>query len=379
VSITGEADVPAGPAGRNRARPVAAVAVLTGAAAVGWALLRSGPRIPFPDSFYVTETWPFASVAEIQSYARSSPLSYWIIDLLGLNQSPALVWFRLAVALLGIVAISSWGALALRGSGQSARAFRVIALAPFGLILFTTLGSYDALTVLCFGVILFGWWHGSRWVVLLSGIPLGLQHFEQGIVGVTAMGLVALALADRVPGRLAAAASPFWALGGLLVGKALLVGLIALQGLDPLQGRSAWLTDPEILRHAVVGAVNFGPAFLASLFAGLWAFVILAVVLQGREFRRWAPIVAAIALLVVSATVTVDHTRVFAMSSIPVLALLVVAVLHRAVDASMAAIVAAEFMAWVIVPMNVQGTNVVYVDPMNALDQWLTLLQHPGP
>lgn len=372
----GEAVEPATP---RRARRAAAIATITGIAALLWALLRSGPRIPFPDSFYITETWPFASVPELQSYARSSPLSYWLIDLLGLNQSPALVWFRLLVALAGVVLISSWGAHALRGTGQSARAFRVLALAPFGLILFTTLGSYDALTVLCFGLILVAWSLGPRWVLLLAGIPLGLQHFEQGVVGVIALGLAATALRSSLPARLARAASPYWALGGLVVGKAMLGALIALQGLDPFQGRSAWLTDPEILRHAVTGAINFGPAFLASMFAGLWAFVILALILQPRDPRRWSLIVGSIALLAVSATVTVDHTRVFAMTSVPLIALLVVAVLNRADSGSLSAIIAAEFMAWIIVPLNIQGTDVVYVDPLNALDQWLTLLQHTGP
>lgn len=369
----------AAPSDSRHIRRASIIAVLAGIAALLWALLRSGPRIPFPGSFYISEPWPFAGYPEIQSYARSSPLSYWIIDLLGLNQSPALVWFRLGVAVASVVLISSWGALLLRGTGQSARAFRVLGLAPFGLILFTTLGSYDAFTVLCFGLILFGWSWGPRWVVLLAGIPLGIQHFEQGVVGVLALGLAATALRPYLPDRLALAASPYWALGGLVIGKALLAALVALQGLDPLQGRSAWLTDPEILRHAVIGAINFGPAFLASMFAGLWAFVILVLVLLQRETRRVSLVVGAIALLTVTAIVTVDHTRVFAMASVPLIAVIVVAVLNRVDSGNIVAIIVAEFMAWVIVPLNIQGTDVVYVDPMNALDQWLTLLQHTGP
>lgn len=347
------------------------VAIFGALAAFIWAIVRIGPRIPFPGSWYDGTTWPFPNIEEVQAYKRSSPIGYLASELLGINQSPWLVSFYFLAGLFAVALVGLWVLITVPASRYRSQGFRLFVLGPIAGVLMLTIGGYDPFTVIGFGLALFAWSRGNRLVVLLAGVYLGFQHFEQALVAVIAWALIVSALARSLPHGLRVRRTPMWLLVGALLGKLILTLAISMNGIDPSEGRLYWLTNTTLLKQAVVGAVNFGPAFLLSLFAGLWGVVALSyTLLSGRKER--ALFIAAIALPLVMATVTLDHTRVFATVTTPILAIMIVVVMSAGEPAiSRQAIFMAEVLAWVIVPITLQGIDVIYVDPINMLDQWV--------
>lgn len=133
-------------AGRWYRRPwflsVAAVAVTL------WAVVRVGPRIPFPGAWYTGERWPYPSLDELQAYKRTSPVGYLLAEFVRLDESPLLVAFYFFAALAASVLVALWVWSELGGSPQRARGFRIAMLAPVTGVLFLTLGGYDPFTAL---------------------------------------------------------------------------------------------------------------------------------------------------------------------------------------------------------------------------------------
>jgi hypothetical protein len=365
---------------RNQIRSLPLVATLLGITlAAVWSLLRVAPRIPHPDAFRYDEPWPFPSLGVVESYERSSPFSAWTTYALGLNESPWLAVFRLGLACIAVALVALWVYVSIDVDGQKARGVRLILLAPAGAVLFLMLGSYDPFTVLGIGLVLFAWRSRSRTWMVITGSFLGVQHFEQAIVAILALCIVAVALDSRLPSALSGNPSPFWLLPGIIVGKVMLLIALTFAGVPALQGRSDWLTDSYFLKQAIVGAVNFGPVFLASLFAGLWAVVVLVLTMQTSR-KSLMLIGLALLLLVVVSTVTLDHTRVFAMISLPVLALLVVYVLSsKGIPHDRRLLIVVESMAWIIPPLVVEGVETIYVGPLNVLDHWIMFVQGNVP
>lgn len=340
-------------------------------AAFVWAIIRIGPRIPFPGAWYDGQTWPFPGIADVQAYKRSSPVGYVFANLLGLDQSPWLVSFYFVSGLIAIAVIGVWVYSNIPQDQNRAQGFRLFVLGPIAGVLMLTIGGYDPFTVFGFGLALFAWSKGNRFVVLLAGTYLGLQHFEQALIAVIAWSLIVIALREHLPQKLQLRATPMWLILGALVGKVLLTLAISLNGIDPAEGRLYWLTNAPLLKQAVVGVVNFGPAFLLSLFAGLWGVVALTITLL-RTHREKYFFIAAIAVPLIMATITLDHTRVFATVTTPIVAIMVVVVMsaHGSVVPRQAKFMA-EALAWVVVPITLQGIDVIYVDPINMLDQWI--------
>lgn len=344
-----------------------------------WSILRVAPRVPYPTVFRYEEPWPFPSLNIVESYERSSPFSAWTTFALGLNDSMWLAVFRLGLSCSAIALIAWWVYTAIDVKDQKARGVRLILLAPASAILYLMLGSYDPFTVIGFGLALFAWRSRSRVWMIITGSYLGVQHFEQGIVAVIALWLVTMALGNRLPDSLNGGASSFWLLPGMVLGKGLLLLGLALAGVPALEGRSHWLTDPYFLKQAIVGAVNFGPIFIASLFAGLWALVVLTVSIQNSR-RSLFLMGSAFLLLIIVSTVTLDHTRVFAMISLPALALMIVFILSsKGVPNDRRLLLVVESMAWIVPPVVLEGVDTIYVGPMNVLDHWIMFFQSYVP
>jgi hypothetical protein len=355
------------------------IPVLGTALALIWAVIRIGPRIPYPGSFYISTSWPFPGLDEVQTYARSSPVGYWLAMLLGIEQSHWLILMRVVAAVAAVALVATWVYRETAEGSQRLRGFRLVVLGPLTAILFLTLGSYDAFTVLGLGMALFAWSRGAWPWLLLAGTYLGIQHFEQGLVAVVAWALVLAGMAGQLPERLSSRRTSLWLIPGMLLGKVTLLTLLVANGVSAGEGRSYWLQNSELLKRAVVGAMNFGPALLLSLFAGLWAVVILALTLPADNRRRLL-LALGLAVPALSAVITMDHTRVFVITTVPIVAILIVTVLStREVTSQWRLVLLVEAMAWIVVPINIQGTDVVYVDPMNFLDQWIIFLQNALP
>lgn len=341
---------------------VAAVAVTV------WAVVRVGPRIPFPGAWYIGERWPYPSLDELQAYKRTSPVGYLLAEFVRLDESPLLVAFYFFAALGASLLLALWVWSELGGSPQRARGFRIAMLAPVTGVLFLTLGGYDPFTALGWVIALFAWKAHSRVLLIIAGLYLGFQHFEQAAFMAVSWGLAVYALRSSGHVQWHSRFNPIWILPGVIGGKALLTVVLFAQGIDPLDGRGFWVASLELVRFAVIGSVNFGPIFVYSLFAGVWAVVIVALLIVPRNRERLL-LLLALAIPGFVAVVTLDHTRVFVMMTVPLVALLTVYVLRSPRIQSFASLpVLLEVLAWIMVPVTIQGTSTVYVDSTNFLD-----------
>lgn len=355
------------------------VALVAMFAAVAWAIIRVGPRIPFPDSWFGQEKWPYPNLEAVQAYKRSSPIGYLLAETLHLDQSTWLVLFYFVASIVAMLLIATWVWLELAGSSQRSRGFRLAVLAPLPGLLFMTIGGYDPFTAIGMGLALFAWRRNSKLLMAAAGVYLGVQHFEQAVVAILVWTLAVMALRGDGSAPVRSRISPLWAYPGVLAGKIALLAVLSIKGVDASEGRLFWLQSSEWLRRAVSGAVGFAPVFVLSLFAGLWVIVVLGFVLT-PERRRRLLLGASLAIAVAFSVITLDHTRVFVMVSIPLISILIVSVLsnERATSQPQLLLVA-EAMAWIVVPMTLQGTDNVYVDPMNFLDQGIMFLQQLVP
>jgi len=339
-----------------------------------WAIARVGPRIPFPYSWYLGDKWPYPNLELIQAYKRTSPTGYLLAEFLRLDSSPWLVAYYFLAALLASVLVAAWVWVELRGSQHRAKGFRIAVLGPLTGLLFLTIGSYDPFTALGLAIALFAWRTHSRVLFLLAGIYLGFQHFEQSIVVIVSWSLATLALQSDFPKPWSSRQNPIWLLPGAIVGKVTLSLIIAAQGVDPAEGRLHWMESTYWLKQAIVGSINFGPVLLLSFFAGAWAVVILTLMIPDT-WRRRSYLLAALLIPAIFAVITLDHTRVFIMVTIPLVAISTVIVLsHPRFSRNRELMILIEALAWIMIPMTVQGTDVVYVDGFNVLDMGIMLL-----
>lgn len=147
------------------------------------------------------------------------------------------------------------------------------------------------------------------------------------------------------------------------------------QGVDPLDGRGFWVASSDWLSFAVIGSVNFGPIFMYSLFASVWAVVFLAfLILEGSQNRIL--LMLAMSIPVLMSIVTLDHTRVFVMMTVPLVAIFIVYVLSSPrIEVFSPLPILIELLAWVMVPITIQGTSSVYVDSLNPLDMTIIFLR----
>lgn len=349
------------------------------AAATLWAVISVGPRIPFPGAWYSGERWPYPSLDELQAYKRTSPVGYILAEFFRLDQSPLLVAFYFCAALASSLLIALWVWRELKGSKQRSRGFRIAILAPVTGVLFLTLGGYDPFTALGWALALFAWSSNSRALLAMAGIYLGFQHFEQSALMAVSLTLATIALRIATPSTKTSSGStrysPIWLLPGIIGGKLFLTVVLMFQGVDPLDGRGFWVASSDWLSFAVIGSVNFGPIFMYSLFASVWAVVFLAfLILEGSQNRIL--LMLAMSIPVLMSIVTLDHTRVFVMMTVPLVAIFIVYVLSSPrIEVFSPLPILIELLAWVMVPITIQGTSSVYVDSLNPLDMTIIFLR----
>lgn len=342
--------------------------LVAAATATIWSVIRVGPRIPFPDAWYAGERWPYPSLDELQAYKRTSPVGYLLAELLRIDQSQLLIAFYFIAAFAAALTIAFWVWVQLKESPQRSRGFRIAILAPVSGVLMLTLGGYDPFTVFGWAIALFAWSANSRILLGLAGVYLGFQHFEQSALMAVSLTLAIIALRSASSKAWLVRSSPIWLLPGIIGGKLFLTGVLMSQGIDPLAGRGFWIGSSEWLSFAVVGSVNFAPIFVYSLFAGVWAIVVLSYLLLDSIKSRLL-LVLAILIPTLMSIVTLDHTRVFVMMTVPLVAILIIFVLASPRIESFAPMPALiESLAWVMVPVTIQGTSTVYVDSLNPLD-----------
>lgn len=320
------------------------VAVTLGAGA--WAIIRVSPGHLFTNlGAELGEGWPYRSSAV--GYPRNSPVGPLIAQASGVDTAGLFVLLNFLVALIGVALAAGWVASQLPDAPRRWRGARLVILAPALAIMLTFLGNYDPFTVLGLALVLWAWSSRKPWAMLISGLFIGFQHFEQGLFALALIGVVALATSQE---RLPSPRLLGWTLSGVLAGKVGLTLTLGLLGVDPFNDRNDALGIH--FRDSVVGTINFAPAFLTSLFAGLWA-VVVVVALRLPGIRSRLLLATAFAIAVLAATIVLDHTRVFAIISFPALCVLIVAFLAQEPDQTATLPRLVETMAWLVIPFQV--------------------------
>jgi hypothetical protein len=321
--------------------------------AFAWALVRVAPQLlPDPDDRLAEAiAWPNPDFGPVQAYTRSSPLSALVAKASQISSVQTWIWMHVVVIVLATALLSLWAYRNTTALDQKRRAARLAVLIPILGSVFVTIGNYDAFTLLALSLALFGWSSGKPLLAVAAGVVFGFQHFEQAVVACIALAIAAYALRERLSSGKRGAVSALWLLGGVLVGKLVLILTLVGLGVDPFEGRAVYMTK-DVVSSAVKNSIDFGPTLLMSWFCGFWVIVVLAFFLVKSNRNR---MLLALSLLLPAfmAVITLSQTRVFGLMTTLLLMVLIVTVLSSAdYLANGRVLVVAEVMAWIIVPLH---------------------------
>jgi len=113
-------------------------------------------------------------------------------------------------------------------------------------------------------------------------------------------------------------------------------------------------------------------------FAGLWVLVIQTLVNPGRRAicHQWA---VPLAVLFLWSIITLDHTRVFILTSLPVVMVLMAVYLSVPRSADNRSIrLLVEAAAWIVVPVRILTSpdGPTFIMDVNVLDHWVMWISH---
>lgn len=340
-----------------------------------WALLRSGFTMsPVPEDLVAAaQIWPSRTASWMTEFYADSPLYIFSSRLFGISDTIGLIRQSLIVGIIALLSLALWAWCSTQTS-QRNRAARLVVLAPVGGVLFSSIGNYDAFTALAWSVVLWLWLTRSRVALAAGGGILGIQHFEQTLLGVLALTLTWLAIRQFAPPAIAAT-SPLWIVPGVIAGKGVLL-LFMIAGGHSASGRSQWLST-YVLDWTKVGIATL-PYLVWSLFAGVWLLVIL--VWLRADIRAKSLLVGAFTLGIAGTIVSGDRPRVFVQILLPSLILLIVVFL-RAQQSTRVESMSVEIMAWLAPPIILAGksaANANVFDNAYVSFMWITGLGGPG-
>ncbi len=291
-------------------------------AASVWTLWRTGIGVQSTSLWFeqVALSWPNAVMEERHAYRLRSPvgyLAYRAQPFRGVNVFTALH----AVAILGsYLALAGWFLRHL-GWHRGLIATTVVVLSPVTAVLIVWIGMYDAFTMVGWVALL--WSLRAPWAVqAAAGFFLGVQNAEQGAVGILLLWLLRPLVA-----RTETSFRPVVVLAGLFSGKALLE--FYLQSKGAMSGsRLMWVTDWSVLKVLLSSSADMLPVIVWSGLCGLWLFVPLL------QRPAWTPQLrarggAAAAQWAVGALIAQDHSRLLAITAVPVVVLAVREIVSR--------------------------------------------------
>ena len=353
------------------------------AGALIWSFARVGPQTSTGITADAGSAllWPNPDLDPLQSYTRTSPTGALIFKAIQIHTTSMYFWLHLITAVIALLLMAWWCFRNVDSKINRFRAARVSLLGPVAASVFVSLGNYDPFTLIGIAALLFAWRSSSRMFLVLAGGYLGFQHFEQGFFAVLVLGLGVLGLKSLLPERLQGLRTPLWALIGVIAGKALLSIYFVVVGISATAGRGAYITDSSWTRLAIKESINHFPTLMTSLFAGTWLVVILVLVLATRNRDRGLILFGLTIALFVS-VITLAQTRVFVMTSVALLSVMIVTVLSRyATPGTRMILIGTEAMAWIIIPQHLyispgQGAHIL---DTSALDYFIILVQQvPG-
>ena len=339
-------------------------------AAFLWSIIRSGAAMLSAPEVGVQAAlaWPQRLDGEFQAFISDSPVGLLTFKALGTTSPQVWMWMHAVTAITVIVIFGLW-ALVSATRGTRAESARLALLAPVATVVLTGIGSYDPFTLLAMSLILFSLLGRSRIIVAISGIFLGFQHFEQGLLGLLALVLVWLALRSQLPLSISRV-NPAWALIGLLLGRLFLALIFSINNVSP-SGRPQWIE--EFLVDWTSTAAATAPLLLWSLFAGTWG-IVLYMWMGSTAFKSRLMLLGAFGFGVLGLLVSGDRPRVFIVVLAPALLLLVLA--YTSLEARpVATRRVLEILVWIAPPIVFAEsviTNVNIVDVPYSLFLYLT-------
>jgi hypothetical protein len=260
----------------------------------------------------IAQSFPFrpADLPVKGDYFMSSVLGPGLVHALGLQgRISTYLLVHAAVFVISVVALV-W-TVRRRYSDRAARLVAMLlATSSVPLILLQWFGVYDIFTFALgtFLAVVEAW----PLVIALS-VALSFAHFEQGLVIVV---LLVLVKASRRWNR--------WQLvgmmgGGLFVGKLASIAYLSSIGMSPFSG-TAGVAQTGLGSGETLGmALQSLPTVLYSLLGPAWLWLLVVAFVLGRGWSDRRYLIAAFLLPVLFSLITLDHTRVYAMVTAPLI------------------------------------------------------------
>jgi hypothetical protein len=248
----------------------------------------------------------------IDGYIVTSPLVPVLTYFSGASRSVgATQWFYLGLA----ISCTAGSITYVRRAGNDLIAkVCVIALfcGPLGSVLLTWLSKPDAITVAFATVLVFC---PSPIAVFALAAVAGTNHAEHALFIVILLAIVDIGDRHRLRPR-----SLSWAaLGGVVVGRALVAAYLFVFGIDASFDRLAY-AEGTPFQHFVSQLRHGGGWLVLSAFAAWWLFIALLGPRSWKQDRRVVLALAAATGVVAAVTVlTADQTRIFAVLSWPLI------------------------------------------------------------
>jgi hypothetical protein len=216
----------------------------------------------------------------------------------------------------------------------------------------------------------------------LLGVALGLQHFEQAVLGFAGL-LLALIIRHRQRGDLCTYDRLRWVLAlltGILIGKLVLMAMFHLLDAGVSYGRLQWLIEHHrILLEKFL--LHTGQILWSSLGLG-W----LVLLKQVDEEPACAYFLVPLSLLMLLLVISGDQTRVFAITSFPLLCTFWLLESDGPLARLSDRFVAWLFLGWLVVPWSwvwagepkwsVFPYDILYL--LNLWLGWFTLPANPA-
>lgn len=347
--------------------------------ALAWAFYRVGPQtsVDLDQDAARARAWPNPELDGLNSYTRTSPVGPLLVKMTGSESSSVFVLIHVVGILLAILLISLWIYRNTAIPANKLRATRLMILSPVVGMLFLSIGNYDPFTVIGFAIALFAWRTNSIIWMILSGVYVGFQHFEQGFVAVVAWSISVAALREFIPNG-HETKNPIWVLPGVAIGKILLSLIFVLSDVSASEGRIAYFTDISWPRMALISSINHFPVLLLSIFAGLWVVVAYCYFMV-PNYRSRMLLLAALILPTLTSITTLAQSRVFVMTTfLMVAAILLVVLSNRDLASQKNVLNTFEVAAWVIVPLHLYVSTTSgqgLITTTNALDYLIMLVR----
>lgn len=246
------------------------------------------------------------SLPVAQQYFFSSLTGLILARLLGISSAES--FFALHLVVIIITAAAAIAVVYRRDGDERARLLMLaIACSSVPMVLLGWIGSYDPFTVLAILIVTIA---DSHIVTFVGAILLGFTHFEQGLF------VVAIVLILNSHRKFSWVRTPTVLIGGLMLGKAVLMAYLVSKGLG--RGRLDYASITGLYTFLKFFVRQF-PVLLGSWFGAFWVWMTVAalsVVNRWTELGRWF---LATALAATASLLALDETRVFALISLPLI------------------------------------------------------------